>query len=251
MRILLTNDDGANAEGIKVLFQELNKHHDVLLVAPDREQSASSHSLTLTRPLRLNELGRKQYSCDGTPTDSVMLALLKLMNKSRRPDMVISGINHGANMGEDILYSGTVAAAIEGSQFGIPSIAVSMVDAEKADFKAAARFVRRFIKMVPTLKVGNGTIFNINLPGKIRDGFKKFEFTFLGSRKYDDIIIEQEDPRGIPYYWIAGSATWKDQDGSDINAIKSGAVSITPVKLNFTDSAVLRDLLTRPHKLPR
>ena len=250
MRILITNDDGIHAEGINILFKELKKYHDVLLLAPDREQSASSHSLTLTRPLRLNRYSPNFYSCDGTPTDSVMLAVLKLM-KNGPPDMVISGINHGANMGEDIIYSGTVAAAIEGSQFGVPALAVSMVDSEGADFKSAARFVRRFIKMHSQLKINSATIFNINFPGKVRDGFKKYRFTFLGSRKYDDIIIEKTDPRGFDYYWIAGSPVWKKQDGSDINAIRNGEVSITPVHLHFTDQSALDKLLAANVKLPR
>jgi 5'-nucleotidase len=250
MNILITNDDGVRAEGINVLYKELMKYHEVLVLAPDREQSASSHSLTLTRPLRLHRYAPDYYSCDGTPTDSVMLGVLKLM-KDKGPDMVISGINHGPNMGEDIIYSGTVAAAIEGSLFGISSLAVSMVDSEGANFKAAAGFIRRFIKTHIDLETKPSTIFNINFPGKIRGGFKKYRFTFLGSRKYDDIIIENTDPRGLDYYWIAGSPIWKKQSGSDINSIRKGEVSITPMHLHFTDSEVLHNLLSANIKLPR
>lgn len=250
MNIILTNDDGVYAEGINTLYKELKKHHRVLLVAPDREQSASSHSLTLSRPLRMRKFGVDYYSCDGTPTDSIMMAILNIM-KNKRPDLVVSGINHGANMGEDIIYSGTVAAAIEGSQFDIPSLAVSMVNSEGADFKGAARFIRRFIKLYPELNVDSKTIFNINIPGKIKDGFKKYRYTFLGSRKYDDVIIEKTDPRGNDYYWIAGKPLWKKQAGSDINAINAGEVSITPLRLNFTDGDVLNNLLSDNVKLPR
>jgi 5'-nucleotidase len=250
VKILLTNDDGVRAEGIKILFKELSRFHDVLVLAPDREQSATSHSLTLTRPLRMHKHGPSFYSCDGTPTDSVLLAVLKIMDH-KYPDMVISGINHGANMGEDIMYSGTVAAAIEGSLLGIPAMAVSMVDSVGADFSGAARFIRRFIKIHPTLGIQPATILNINFPGKVTDRFGKFQFTSLGSRTYDDIIIEKTDPRGQDYFWLAGSPVWEERPGSDIMAIRAGAVSITPVHMHFTDGSALDRLLTTPVKLPR
>jgi 5'-nucleotidase len=250
MKILITNDDGVQAEGINILFKELGKHHDVLLVAPDREQSATSHSLTLNRPLRMHKFSSNYYSCDGTPTDSILLAILKIL-KHKKPDMVISGINHGANMGEDIMYSGTVAAAIEGSQLGIPSIAVSMVDSEGADFKMGARFVRRFVKLYPQLDINFSTILNINLPGRVRGGFKSYRFTRLGTREYDDIIVVKKDPRGMEYYWIAGSPIWKNIKGSDIHAIRQGMVSITPIHMDFTDSPVQERLQARDFRLPR
>ncbi len=250
MRILLTNDDGVHAEGIKILFAELSRFHDVLALAPDREQSSTSHSLTLTRPLRLNQHAPNFYSCDGTPTDSVLLAVLKILDH-HRPDMVISGINHGANMGEDITYSGTVAAAIEGSLLGIPSLAVSMVEGENPDFKGAARFVRRLLKLSPRLNLRPSTILNINFPGQVRDGFKKFEFTRLGSREYDDIIVEKTDPRGQDYFWIAGSPVWKDIEGSDIHAVRAGIVSITPIHLQFTDTNTLVSLRSGGFRMPR
>ncbi len=250
MKILITNDDGIQAEGINVLFKELSRYHDCLLVAPDREQSATSHSLTLTRPLRMHRFNKNCYSCDGTPTDSVLLAVLKVLDH-KRPDMVISGINHGANMGEDILYSGTVAAAIEGSQLGIPSIAASMVDADGADFKSAARFIRRFLKLYGQLEMKSSTIINMNFPGRVKGGFTKHRYTFLGSREYDDIIIENTDPRGLDYYWIAGSPVWKDVRGSDIYAVRAGEISITPIHLHFTDGDALERLLAGNYKLPR
>ena len=250
MKILLTNDDGIHAEGLRLLFQELSKYHDVMVLAPDREQSATSHSLTLTRPLRIYQHGRGYFSCDGTPTDSILLAVLRLFGR-KRPDMIISGINHGPNMGEDIIYSGTVAAAIEGSQLGIPSLAVSMADATGADFKGAARFIRRFLRVYPELGIDPSTILNMNFPGRIKGGFRKFRFTSLGSRRYDDIIIEKTDPRGLDYFWIAGTAVWKRQAGSDIMAVRGGEVSVTPVHLNFTESNILRKLLDARVKLPR
>ena len=250
MRILITNDDGVHAEGIKALHRELSRFHEVLLVAPDREQSATGHSLTLTRPLRLDEYAPGCYACDGTPTDSVLLAVLKIL-RHKLPDMLISGINHGPNMGEDILYSGTVAAAIEGSQMGIPSMAVSMCDSIGADFKEAARFVRRFIKLYPRLKIKPSTIFNINFPGRVKGGFSIYQYTSLGTRRYDDIIVEKTDPRGQDYYWIAGSPQWEMVPGSDIQAVESGAVSVTPIHLHFTDGETLRHLLSGQFKFPR
>lgn len=250
LKILITNDDGVHAPGIKILFKELSRHHDLLMVAPDREQSATSHSLTLNRPLRMHKFEDNIYSCDGTPTDSVMLAVYNVL-KHKKPDMIISGINHGANMGEDVLYSGTIAAAIEGSLLKIPSIALSMVDSEGADFKSGARFVRRFLKVYPDLNIKSSTVLNINFPGKIRGGFKKFEFTSLGTRDYDDIVIQKTDPRGGKYFWIAGKPIWKERIGSDISAIRSGLISITPIHLNFTDGDTLQALRNRCVKLPR
>jgi len=249
MKILITNDDGVQAEGINVLFKELNRYHDCLVVAPDREQSATSHSLTLTRPLRMHQFAPNFLSCDGTPTDSVLLAMLKVLHH-KKPDMVIAGINHGPNMGEDIMYSGTVAAAIEGSLLGVPSIATSMVDCENADFKAAARFIRRFLKIYPELGLKPSTILNMNFPGKATDRFARHRFTSLGSREYDDVIIENTDPRGQDYYWIAGSPVWKNVKGSDIYAVRSGEVSITPMHLHFTDDQALRSLIAGKHRLP-
>jgi 5'-nucleotidase len=250
MKILLTNDDGVNAPGINILFKELSKHHDVLLVAPDREQSATSHSLTLNRPLRLHKLMPNYFSCDGTPTDSVLLGILKIL-KHKKPDMVISGINHGPNMAEDVMYSGTVAAAIEGSQLGIQSLAVSMVNSVGADFVGGARFVRRLLRLYPQLDITSATILNINLPGKVKDGFKKYQFTYLGSREYDDIILERKDPRGLDYYWIAGSPIWKKELGSDFDAVTNGVVSITPIHFHFTDNDFLDKLISANLRLPR
>ncbi len=250
LKILITNDDGLHAPGIKILFKELSRYHELLMVAPDREQSATSHSLTLNRPLRMHKHASNIYSCDGTPTDSVMLAAFEVLNH-KKPDMIISGINHGANMGEDVLYSGTIAAAIEGSLLRVPSIAVSMVDSEGADFKNAARFIRRFLKLYPDLNINSSTVLNINFPGKVKTGYNKFSFTSLGTRDYDDIVIQKTDPRGGKYYWIAGKPIWKESRGSDISAIRSGEVSITPIHLNFTDGKTLDDLRGMKIRLPR
>lgn len=235
MLILLTNDDGIYAEGLNALEKELKKSAEVLLVAPDREQSASSHSLTLTRPLRLNQRGPNRYSCDGTPTDCVMLAVHGLL-KHRLPGLLISGINHGANMAEDVTYSGTVAAAIEGSILGIPSIAVSNTDIENMkSYGAAAKFIAKFVRSLKKYNLITETFLNINFPSLRGSKFTKYRFTCLGKRIYKDIIIEKTDPRGKNYYWVGGKSTWSDVEGSDFEAISSGYVSISPLRLNFSD----------------
>ncbi len=246
-RILLTNDDGYFSDGIKALFKVLSKKHDVTIVAPDREQSASSHSLTLERPLRIQKIDDNIYATDGTPTDCVMLAVHMLFKK-RTPDMIVSGVNHGANMGDDITYSGTVAAAIEGSILRNPSVAASMTSYEPGmKFGHAARFVARFVDEFDSLEIDPATFININFPpdrGKSgrADPYKKWAFTRQGTRHYKDIIVRNTDPRGKPYYWIGGKPEWVMTRGSDYAAVKRGIVSITPLKLNFTDTESLERL---------
>lgn len=235
MLILLTNDDGIYAEGIKELEKALKRVADVLVFAPDREQSASSHSLTLERPLRIHQRDKNHYACDGTPTDCVLLAVHGIL-KHEKPDLVISGINHGSNMGEDVTYSGTVAAAIEGSNLGIPSLAISNTDPGNFDsFRPAARFISKLIRQFDKLNLGSEVFYNINFPTLNESKFKDFKITKLGRREYKDIIIENTDPRGKHYYWIGGHSTWEDINGSDFKAISEGFVSISPLKMNFTD----------------
>lgn len=239
MLVLLTNDDGIYAEGLNALEKEIKKTADVLLVAPDREQSASSHSFTLDRPLRLHQRDPNRYTCDGTPTDCVMLAAHGIL-KHKLPDLLISGINHGANMGEDVTYSGTVAAAIEGSILGIPSISVSNTDSENiGSFTPAARFIAKFIKQIRKFNFPCDTFLNINFPKLKGARFTEYRYTCLGKRIYNDIVIEKTDPRGRNYYWIAGESVWKDVEGSDFEAIASGCVSISPLKVNFSDLEAL------------
>ncbi len=240
--ILLTNDDGYISDGINVLFKALQKTADVYMVAPDREQSASSHSLTLKRPLRAQKLDAHRYTIDGTPTDCVMLAI-HLFFKRKKPDMIISGINHGSNMGEDVTYSGTVAAAIEGSILRIPSIAVSMANWEPgASMVRAARFVVKMISSYQRFNLDPATFLNVNFPLDNGRPYRKYEFTRLGMREYKDYVIHKTDPRGKAYYWIGGQATWKTTKGSDFEAVQRGVVSITPLKLNFTDEESLQGM---------
>ena len=248
-RILLTNDDGYFSDGIRSLRESLSRKHEVLVVAPDREQSASSHSLTLNRPLRVHKIDASTYATDGTPTDCVMLAIHMLF-KRKRPDMIISGINHGANMGDDITYSGTVAAAIEGSIMGIPSLAVSMANHEPGmSMKRAAAFIARLVDRYDQLHIDPSTFMNINFPPDNGKPYQKYEFTRQGTRHYKDIIVHKTDPRGKPYFWIGGRAKWRTTRGSDFGAVNAGTVSITPLRLNFTDTDSLGRLKEADLKL--
>jgi 5'-nucleotidase len=243
LSILVTNDDGYYADGINVLFRELSRYAEVYMVAPDREQSASSHSLTLNRPLRMHKIDRYRYTTDGTPTDCVMLAL-HVIFKRRRPDFIISGINHGANMGDDITYSGTVAAAIEGAILKIPSIAVSMANYELGcKMTRAAKFVTTLIKTYDRLGLVPTTYLNVNLPTDNGKPYRHFEFTRQGMRQYKDVVIKKTDPRGRSYYWIGGRPKWRTTKGTDFEAVNRGVVSITPMNLEFTDLAVLERLV--------
>ena len=242
MQIVLTNDDGIHAEGLLAVERELRKIGDVLTVAPDREQSASSHSLTLERPLRLHLVGENRYTCDGTPTDCVMMAVHGIL-KHKLPDLLVSGINHGANMAEDVTYSGTVAAAIEGSTMGISSMAVSNIDSDNLkSYRPAAQFTARLARKFNKLNLPPRTFLSINFPKLTCDKFVKYKFTGLGNRMYKDIIIEKTDPRGRNYYWIAGEAEWKSVNGSDFEAISKGFVSISALKMNFTDTDTIENL---------
>jgi len=231
--VLLTNDDGINAEGLLTLKRELSKIGQVWVVAPDREQSATSHSLTLQYPLRINKIAEKFYSVDGTPTDAVMLAVHAILK--RRPDILISGINHGPNMGDDVSYSGTVAAAMEGTILNIPSIAVSNANWNAKHFKSAARFIGKLASFVLKNGLPRDTFLNVNIPDK-KQAIRKFKITRLGKRVYNDVVIEKIDPRGKNYFWIGEqTSVWKKEDDTDFAAIQKGCVSITPLHLDMTD----------------
>lgn len=242
--ILVTNDDGIHARGLQALARQLKRLGEVLVVAPDREQSASSHSLTLTRPLRITKVDDSRFAVDGTPTDSVMVAMHGLL-KGRMPDILISGINHGPNMGDDVTYSGTVAAAIEGSLLGIPSIAASLTDWDAEEFKPAARAVSKVARWVLKNGLPQFSFLNVNIPFLGDEPFKGVKITRLGRRTYNDVIVEKTDPRGKNYYWIAGEPEWMDVDGSDFSAVSRGMVSVSPLKVDMTDTRLhekLRDI---------
>jgi len=242
MLVLITNDDGIHAEGLLALAKEMARSARVLIVSPDREQSASSHSFTLNRPLRIYQRGDNMFTCDGTPTDCVMLAVHGIL-KHRLPDLLISGINRGANMGEDITYSGTVAAAIEGSILGIPSLAVSNTDGENLEsYVPAAKFIAKFVKQMHKFELPREIFLNINFPRLNDKKFVEYGYTCPGKRVYNDIVIEKTDPRGRNYYWIAGESEWKDVHGSDFEAVSRGQVSISPLRVNFADMEQLETM---------
>ena len=244
LRILVSNDDGVYAPGIKALARELRRVGELTMVAPNSDQSAVSHSLTINRPLRIKNHGDGVYSVDGTPTDCVTLAFHKLL-KRRPPQFVVSGLNHGANMGEDVTYSGTVAAAIEGTIMGVPAIAASMTtpDLEGRSYLSAARFIRRLIARTHGLMPPN-TLLNINFPKMPRGGYKQYQITRLGKRVYKDIISTNTDPRGKSYFWIGGEPTWERTIETDAGAVARGFVSITPLNIDMTDEALLAKMRT-------
>lgn len=238
-RILVTNDDGYFSEGIAVLAKSLESVGEVTVVAPASEQSATAHSITLTRPLRVRQLGERRYSVDGTPTDCVLLAITKILPE--RPDIVLSGINHGANLGDDVTYSGTVAGALEASIFKLPGIAVSLT-AREGDFTHAADFAARLTERVLKEGLPKGTILNVNVPpGEIRGS----RFTHQGSAASVSNIIEGIDPRGKAYYWIGVQKLAVNEDlSNDFAAIAEGLVSITPLRTDLTDFGLLEQLKT-------
>jgi 5'-nucleotidase len=239
-KILVTNDDGYFADGIVALASALEAVGEVTVVAPASEQSATAHSLTLTRPLRARQLGERRYTVDGTPTDCVLLALTKILPV--RPDIVVSGINHGANLGDDVTYSGTVAGALEASVFKLPGIAISLT-AREGDFTHAASFAADLAKRVLKEGLPAGTILNVNVPvGAIRGA----RLTHQGVVMATPEIVEGVDPRGKAYYWIGVQRlSWKEDRDSDYAAIAEGLVSITPLRTDWTDYSTLESLRSR------
>jgi len=231
--ILVTNDDGIGAEGLLTLKNALTCLSEVLVVAPDREQSGTSHSLTLNHPLRLREVAESFMSIDGTPTDCVLLACNGLLKN--KPDLVVAGINHGPNLGEDVIYSGTVAAAIEGVLQGVPSIAISVAGRAPYSFDVASSFAIKLARMV--LGGGNSqTLLNVNVPNLPVGNISRVRITKLGNRVYRDLLIKKVDPRGKNYYWIGGDEpSWRSAEDTDCRAIEEGMISVTPLMLDMTD----------------
>ncbi|MGH9458582.1 MAG: 5'/3'-nucleotidase SurE [Thermoanaerobaculia bacterium] len=233
-RILVTNDDGIYSEGLRKLAEALREIGEVIIVAPDREQSAASHALTLNRPLRLLQIEEREWIVDGTPTDCVNLAVLHLL-KDRRPDLVCSGINFGPNLGDDVTYSGTISAAFEGSLLKVPSIAFSALVGEHFSFDRCAAFAASLVREVLRRPPDPDIVLNVNFP--VED-FKGVKIARLGKRTYGEGVVERLDPRGRKYYWIGGEPpVWTREEGTDIRAIDEGYVSITPLHLDLTHHA--------------
>jgi 5'-nucleotidase len=248
MDILLTNDDGIHADGLKALAEAVQPLGDLTIIAPDREQSATSHSLTLHRPLRINRVRERVLSVDGTPTDCVLLGVHGFLK--RKPGLVLSGINHGPNMGEDVSYSGTVAAAMEGTFLGIPSIAVSLAQWTPQDWGPAKRIVHALVRDLLAGGIPPRLCLNVNIPPIPWSEIRGLKVTRLGKRMYHDVIVEKTDPRGKLYYWIGGEdVTWEQDESSDMSAVKAGYVSLTPLTLELTDYRAMVDLESMGLKL--
>lgn len=247
--ILVSNDDGFQSLGINALARALSHIGEVVIVAPATDQSAISHAISLSRPLRLvhqpsffegsHEI--KVYSVDGTPTDCVYMGVHFVL-KNRAPDLVVSGINHGANLGNDVLYSGTVSAAMEACMLGITSVAVSLVSLHSYNFEMAAEFIERFCSGLLKKSWPKATLFNVNIPKRVND--LNYAITRLGHHEYTSEVTERKDPRGNSYYWIGGTwSGYEDLPGTDCRAIAQGQISVTPISLSLTCDPLLEELM--------
>lgn len=243
-RILVTNDDGIQAKGIRLLF-EIAKSltDDVWVVAPEQEQSGASHSLTLRRPLRKRRYAQNWYAIDGTPTDSVLMGVTQIL-ADRRPDLVLSGINRGANLGEDVAYSGTVAGAREGVMLGIPAIALSLIVAlnKPAKWETPERHGPELIRRLTTAGWTPNTIINVNFPDVPQDQVKGVEVAGLARRKLGTQWVEGVDPRGAPYYWLGLQRDEELLPGTDLHAVMQGRIAVTPVQLELVHPPSLEAL---------
>lgn len=234
--ILVTNDDGILSLGIQILAKRLRELDTVVIVAPDRERSAAGHSMTLHRPLLIEEVKESMYSVNGTPTDCVNIAVKGLLKET--PRLVVSGINKGPNLGDDVTYSGTVAGAIEGILLGIPSFAVSLAAREDFRFAEAAEVALRTASLIFEQGLPSGTLLNVNVPNLSVSEMQGTRITRLGKRIYHQMTVERVDPRGKKYYWIGGGEPdWEREEGTDFDAVDRKCVSITPLHLDLTDYA--------------
>ena len=245
MHFLVSNDDGVNATGIKALSETLKQLGEVTIYAPNRDRSGASNSLTLSSPLRINKVEENRFSVSGTPTDCVHMALTGLMNE--KPDMVVSGINNAANLGDDVLYSGTVAAAIEGRFLGLPAIAISLAtDHNKSNtrhFETAQHFLEIIIANLKNDQSFTNSILNINIPNLPIKDVKGIKVTRLGHRHQAENTIQDTDPRGRKIFWIGPAGPEADAgDGTDFYAIKEGYVSVTPLQTDMTNHSLINEL---------
>jgi len=233
--LLVTYDDGIHAAGLAALAAALAPLGEVYVVAPDREQSAVGHALTLHRPLRVDRVAERRFAVNGTPSDCVNLGVLGLLPEP--PVLVVSGINHGSNLGDDVTYSGTVSAAMEGTLLGVPSMAVSLLDGETGGFENAGRIAELVAARTLVEGLPAKTLLNVNVPrGEVRG----VRMTRLGHRVYREKVVQEVDPRGRPYYWIgAGPPEWREDEASDIAAVHAGWVSVTPLHLDLTHFGAL------------
>ena len=255
MNILISNDDGIYAAGVRALAEALSDtEHRITVVCPDRERSATGHALTLQEPLRVDQIegvypsNIEAWACSGTPSDTVKLALDALL--SDRPDLVLSGINRGANLGTDVLYSGTVSAAMEGALEGVPSIAFSLTSFAHLDFSAAANFAKKMVNMIATYPLEEAILLNVNIPAIPESDICGAVVTRLGIRRYKDLFEKRIDPRGKTYYWLSGVVVEEEAESdTDIQAIRDNYVTITPLKYDLTLAAAIPFMNTWTEKL--
>lgn len=245
MKILITNDDGILAPGILSLRKAIKSFAEIVVVAPEKEQSASSHALTLHKPLRINKVNFNGqffgYAVNGTPSDCVVLAVKEVLKE--KPDLVISGINRGGNLGGDVTYSGTVCGAMEAAVLGINSFSISITSRKATNFEFAAWFAKQVAKALKNKRLPPLTFLNINIPNLKREEIKGIEFTFQSSEHYKVNIEKRVDLRGKEYYWIGGSMSYNDAlPGTDLYAIKNKKISITPIKLDLTNYDYLKEI---------
>ncbi len=250
MNILLSNDDGIHANGIRALAEELSTDYNIYIIAPNQERSAAGHSITLNSPLRVEEIDAKYgekraWAVSGTPGDCVKIGVSAILSENEKPDLIISGINHGPNLGHDILYSGTVSCAIEGAMMNIPSLAVSLNSFKPSseDLKFSAEFVSSLIPKLDRFKFPEKSVLNINVPGIAKEDITGVAVTEMGGRMFTDNYEKRIDPRGKVYYWMAGKLTnEKDDENTDITAIRQNKISISPLSFNLTRNDVIEDL---------
>jgi len=241
VRILLSNDDGYQARGLRVLADGLAEFAQITIVAPDRNRSGASNSLTLDSPLRVEQAESNVYYVNGTPTDCVHLAITGLLPEE--PDMVISGINHGANLGDDVIYSGTVAAAMEGRFLGLPALAVSLVLGDGQNFATAVSIIRQCVSRMKHDPLPADTILNINVPDLSERSVRGIRSTRLGCRHKSEPVVQTRDPKDMPIYWVGPAGEGQDVGaGTDFHAVANGWVSVSPIKVDLTDHGALESV---------
>jgi 5'-nucleotidase len=241
MKILITNDDGVFSEGLRILAKTMEALGEVYVVAPDRERSATAHSLTLHRPLRVEEIEPRVFAVDGTPVDCVTLAVYGIFKG--HPDLVISGINNGPNLGEDLVYSGTVSAAFEATFLRIPAFAISLASRNDFKFQVAANFALKVAAHIMEVGLPKETFLNINVPNLEEDEIRSYKITRQGKRIFADAVVEKVDPRGKKYYWIGGEDQgFKEIVGTDFHAIANRYISITPLSIDLTSRTAMEEL---------
>jgi len=249
-RILVTNDDGINAPGIRALAKAMTELGEVWVVAPEKTQNAVGRAMTLHKPLRLRKIRHRWYAVNGTPADCVTLTVCNLL-ETTLPTLVVSGINKGWNLGDDVTNSGTVAGALEGMLHGIPSMAISLEDCPRTSYTIAAQYAKQLAERMMKSGLPEGTILNVNVPSSKKEAIAGIQFTSLSQRRYHKPVVEKIDPRGGSYFWIAGEReSWARKKPSDHDAVEKNLVSVTPLHLDLTDYMALNTLKRWGKSLP-